>query len=296
MILEHRQRVGKALIKQAFEEDLGPRGDITTRALATTSQTVSASIIAKQNGVVCGLDIVTDVFEYIDPSMHLRFSARDGDAVRAGQILVTISGAADKILSAERTALNFLGHLSGIATFTKQFVDAVAGFKTTILDTRKTTPGWRVLEKYAVTCGGGENHRIGLYDMFLIKENHIQAAGGITNAVQRCRELMQKQHFQAEIEVETQNVDDVKKALSLRVDRILLDNMTPEQMRECIKIVNNRVPLEASGNVSLDTIRAIAETGVSFISIGALTHSAPSFDVSLLFHKTDAAMAPESTP
>jgi nicotinate-nucleotide pyrophosphorylase (carboxylating) len=284
VILEHRNRAAKALIKQAFEEDLGQRGDITTRALATSSQSVSASIIAKQNGVICGLEIVRDVFVYIDPSVRLDFSARDGDAVQPGQMLVDISGTADKILSAERIALNFLGHLSGIATYTKKFVDAVAGFEAMILDTRKTTPGWRVLEKYAVTCGGGENHRIGLFDMFLIKENHIQAAGSITNAVQRCHEFMQKHQFQAEIEVETQNVDNVKEALSQSVDRILLDNMTPEQMRECVKLVNHRIPLEASGNVSLDTIRAIADTGVNFISIGALTHSAPSFDVSLLVH------------
>lgn len=194
-----------------------------------------------------------------------------------------LSGSSQSILIAERTCLNFLGRLSGIATNARQFVDAIQGTKARILDTRKTTPGWRLLEKYAVLCGGGDNHRTGLYDMFLIKENHIVAAGGIGHAVDRCRRYMRVHHFQAEIEVETQNSDDVREALSLNVDRILLDNMSVAEIRQCVLLVNGRIPLEASGNVTLATVRDIAETGVDFISVGSLTHSAKAMDISLLF-------------
>ncbi|MBN1481639.1 carboxylating nicotinate-nucleotide diphosphorylase [candidate division KSB1 bacterium] len=279
-VLEHTAR---PLIKLAFKEDLGDRGDITTLAIGVTDHHCSASIIARQKGVIAGIDLLTLAFHEIDPEIDLTFAVKDGDAVRPDQLLAKISGAADRILIAERTALNFFGHLSGIATLTRQFVDAVAGLKTKLLDTRKTIPGWRSLEKYAVRCGGGENHRMGLYDMFLIKENHIAAAGGLANAVRRCRDFMRTCNFKAEIEVEAQNLQDVKDALSLRVDRILLDNMPLNEIAKCVEFVNYRIPLEVSGNVSLATVRAIGETGVDYISIGALTHSAKNFDVSLLF-------------
>jgi nicotinate-nucleotide pyrophosphorylase (carboxylating) len=271
------------LISLAFDEDLGSRGDITSLALAVPDKTANAHIIAKQRGIVCGLDVLKMVFQHIDPSIQVVLKATDGDLVEPKQLLVELSGSSEKILIAERTALNFLGRLSGVATFTYQFVKEVGQLKTKLLDTRKTTPGWRLLEKYAVKCGGGENHRIGLYDMFLIKENHIAAAGGIAGAVRHCRDYMRSRNFHAEIEVETQNLQQVKEALALKVDRIMLDNMSTDELTECVQFVARRVPLEASGNVSLATVRRIAETGVDYISIGSLTHSAVSFDVSLLF-------------
>lgn len=283
MIPQHLQDTTRTLIKLAFLEDLADQGDITTLAMGIQNRHSNAVIIAKQSGVIAGLDAVHTAFHEIDSEIDLLFMVKDGDCVVQEQILVRISGPADHILIAERTALNFVGRLSGIASLTRQFVDAIAGLNTKILDTRKTTPGWRLLEKYAVACGGGENHRMGLFDMFLIKENHIAVAGGLANAVRRCRDFMQTNNFQAEIEVEAQNQQQVKEALSLRVDRILLDNMPLNEMKKCVEWINYRIPLEASGNVSLATVRAIAETGVDFISVGALTHSAKNFDVSLLF-------------
>ncbi len=277
-----QQHAASRLIKIALDEDFGQRGDITTRALGTTDDHVSARIIAKQRGLVCGLDILSLVFREIDASITISLKVKDGDAVEPRQTLVELYGSSEKILNAERTALNFLGRLSGIATLTHQFVEQVGELHTRLLDTRKTTPGWRVLEKYAVTCGGGANHRFGLYDMFLIKENHITAAGGLATAVRACRDYRRRMNFHADIEVETQNLEQVKEALALKVDRILLDNMSLEQLRECVDFVAHRIPLEASGNVSLATVRRIAETGVDFISIGSLTHSAVAFDVSLL--------------
>jgi len=273
------------LIKLAFEEDLGSLGDITSLALAEPDKQSNAKIIAKQHGVVCGLDILKLVFHETDSSVTVQLKANDGDVVQPLQRLVELSGSSEKILMAERTALNFLGRLSGIASLTCQFVEQVGELPTKLLDTRKTTPGWRLLEKYAVTCGGGTNHRVGLYDMFLIKENHIAAAGGIANAVRKCREYMSRQNFHAPIEVEAQNLQHVKEALALRIDRIMLDNMSLDQLRECVQFVAKRIPLEASGNVSLSTVRSIAETGVDYISIGSLTHSASTFDVSLLFDR-----------
>ena len=231
--------------------------------------------------MICGMDIAPLAFQELEA--HVDFAGRlDSRRVVAGERVAELRGPAQAILVAERTILNFMGRLSGIATMTRRFVDAVAGTKAKILDTRKTTPGWRLLEKYAVACGGGENHRIGLYDMFLLKENHIARAGGIESSVNACRTYMQKHGFQCDIEVETQNPQQVKQALLLGVDRIMLDNMTLEQMRECVQVVNGRIPLEASGNVSLQNVRRIAETGVDYISVGALTHSAPVFDFSLL--------------
>lgn len=276
------RKAASTLINLAFDEDLRQRGDITTLALGTPDHQVTARIIAKQHGVVCGLEILQMVFQQVDPAINITFKAKDGDVVEPRQTLVELSGSSEKILMAERTGLNFLGRLSGVATLTHHFVHKVGELGTKLLDTRKTTPGWRLLEKYAVTCGGGQNHRIGLYDMFLIKENHIAAAGGIAQAVRRCRDYKTRENLQADIEVETQNLDDVKEALALKVDRIMLDNMSLDQLKECVDFVAHRVPLEASGNVSLETVRKIAETGVDYISIGSLTHSATAFDVSLL--------------
>ena len=273
----------RRLVSLAIQEDLETRGDITTAALETKQQSADAFIIAKQDGVVCGLEIVPLVFHEIDSTITIECDVDDGDRVVPQQTLVRLTGPSNSILIAERISLNFVGRLSGIATLTHLFVNAVTGTKAQILDTRKTIPGWRLLEKYAVRCGGGMNHRTGLYDMFLIKENHIIAAGGMTKAVQKCRRYINEQNFWAEIEVEAQNSDDVSEALSLNVDRIMLDNMSLEEMRQNVRLVNGRIPLEASGNVTLSRVNAIAETGVDYISVGFLTHSAASFDVSLLF-------------
>ena len=270
------------LIDAALQEDLGRRGDITATAVLKSDSMNSAAVIAKQEGIVCGTEISKAVFHKLDPDIDVEIKIQDGQPVKEQNVIIELAGKTKFILQGERTALNFLGRLSGIATLTHQFVNSVSHTRAVCLDTRKTTPGWRKLEKYAVACGGGSNHRMGLYDMFLIKENHISAAGSIADAVERCRSFMKHHHFRAEIEVETVNLEQVKQAFALHVDRIMLDNMNPEIMRECVDFIDNRTKLEASGNVSLQTIRSIAETGVDFISVGALTHSAGTFDASLL--------------
>ena len=267
------------LVKLALEEDLGDLGDITSRATIPETQTIHARITAKAPGVVAGLLLVECVYQQIDPQVVVTRRAQDGDAVTPGIIVCEVVGAGRSVLSGERVALNFLQRLSGIATLTAQFVAAVEGTNTVILDTRKTTPGWRALEKYAVRMGGGANHRMGLYDMVLIKDNHIAATGGITVAVTALRDCPDAHDLAIEVEVE--NLDGLREALGCSVDRILLDNMSLDQMREAVVIAAGKVPLEASGNMTLDRVRAVAQTGVDFISIGALTHSAPALDLSM---------------
>ncbi len=265
-------------IKQALHEDVGA-GDATTNSIVPADAMMNGKIIAKQSGVVAGLDVAREVFHLLDDAIQFEALAHDGERVLSQAELIRLRGHARPLLIGERTALNYLGRMSGIATLTNQFVDAVAGTNAKILDTRKTAPGLRMLDKLAVKLGGGENHRIGLFDMILIKDNHIDFAGSIEEAVRRAREYQSG----LEIEVETRNLDDVKVALNLGVERILLDNMSIEMMKEAVQITNGRAKLEASGNVSMETVRAIAETGVDFISIGALTHSAKVFDFSLQF-------------
>ena len=265
-----------ASIQRALEEDIGT-GDVTTNSIVPANATMRGQIIAKQNGIIAGLDVAEACFNLIDPQISFTAQVGEGEQVQDRQLLATISGPARALLTGERTALNFLGRMSGIATLTRQFVDAVAGTKAVILDTRKTASGLRATDKLAVARGGGQNHRIGLYDMILIKDNHIDFAGGIEEAVRRAKASANG----IQIEVEARNVDDVKAALDLGVERILLDNMSNEMMREAVRITASRAKLEASGNVTLETVRNIAETGVDFISSGALTHSAKVFDVSL---------------
>jgi nicotinate-nucleotide pyrophosphorylase (carboxylating) len=271
----------RTLIEQALLEDLGERGDITTQALLKREQRIRAEMIVKQDGVICGLEICEQVFQHVDRKTVLERFARDGEAVHAKQIVCAITGQVGALITAERTALNFLGRLSGIATLTRMFVDRVAGTGAQILDTRKTTPGWRCLEKQAVRCGGGTNHRMGLYDLFLVKDNHIAAAGSITKAVAECHNYMKLNDFSAPIEVEAKTLAEVDEAVHLAVDRIMLDNMSIDLMRQCVQWVNHRIPLEASGRVSLETVRTIAETGIEYISIGSLTHSARVLDISM---------------
>jgi nicotinate-nucleotide pyrophosphorylase (carboxylating) len=262
-------------ICRALEEDIGA-GDATTDSIVPPEATMRGQIIAKQDGVIAGLDVAGAAYQLLDSEVDFAAQVEDGSRVTRGGILALVSGRTRSLLTAERTALNFLGRISGIATLTRQFVDAVAGTRAVILDTRKTAPGLRVVDKLAVLRGGGQNHRIGLYDMILIKDNHIDFAGGIEEAVRRAR----ASHSGLPIEVEARTVDDVRIALGLGVERILLDNMSIQQMTEAVKLTNGRAKLEASGNVSLETVRKIAETGVDFISAGALTHSAKVFDVS----------------
>ncbi len=269
-------------IRRALDEDIGT-GDATTDAIVPLDATMRGQIIAKQDGIIAGLDVARAAYELLDSSVDFRIAAQlaDGSRVARGGLLALVSGRTSSLLTAERTALNFLGRMSGIATLTRQFVDAVAGTRAVILDTRKTAPGLRLVDKLAVKLGGGGNHRIGLYDMILIKDNHIDYAGGIEEAVRRARAY----DSGLQIEVETRTLNDVNVALKLGVERILLDNMSVEMMIEAVKLTNGRAKLEASGNVTLETVRRIAETGVDFISVGALTHSAKVFDVSFDYIK-----------
>lgn len=264
-------------IENALSEDIG-QGDVTTEATIPVDSTSTAEMLAKQEMVLAGLDVSREVFHYLDPATKFEPRAKDGDKIKAGTVLARVSGKTRVLLTGERVALNLLQHLSGIATLTAKYVEQLNGLKAQVLDTRKTTPGLRQLEKYAVRMGGGKNHRMGLYDMVLIKDNHIASAAGIANAVLRVRNKMQSRF---KIEVETKTLDEVREALAAQADTIMLDNMPVEIMREAVKLIAGRALVEASGNVTLDTIRAIAETGVDFISTGSITHSAPAADISM---------------
>lgn len=264
-----------AAIHRALQEDIG-EGDATSASIIPAEAQMTGQIIAKQAGIIAGLDVAQAVYDSFDPRVDFRAQAAEGARVTNRQVVATLSGPARSLLTAERTALNFLGRASGIATLTRQFVDAIAGTRAVILDTRKTAPGLRMLDKLAVQRGGGHNHRIGLYDMILIKDNHIDFSGSLTEAV-RCARAAETG---LGIEVEARTLADVREALAIGVKRILLDNMPPEMMRAAVQLCAGRAKLEASGNVSLENARTIAETGVDYISIGALTHSAKVFDVS----------------
>ena len=269
----------ETLVKLALQEDLGALGDVTSLATLAPNVMIHGQIVAKAAGVIAGLPLVEMVYHKVDPDVRIEFCAQDGTRVEPGTRVGELVGAGRSILTGERVALNFLQQLSGVATLTAHFVQAVAGTKAVILDTRKTIPGWRSLEKYAVRMGGGHNHRMGLYDMVMIKDNHIDAAGGITQAVAAVRSNAESQGL--EIEVEVRSLDELREALILQVDRILLDNMSENQMREAVAITAGRVPLEASGNMSLERAAAVAATGVDYVSVGALTHSAPALDLSM---------------
>jgi nicotinate-nucleotide pyrophosphorylase (carboxylating) len=264
-----------ACIQRALAEDIGP-GDATTNSIVPAEASLTAEIVAKQDGVVAGLDIAREVLLSLDQAVDFSVHVAEGTRVDRRVVLAQVTGSARALLTGERTALNFLGRMSGIATLTRQFVDAIAGTRAAILDTRKTAPGLRTLDKLAVLRGGGQNHRLGLFDMILIKDNHIDFAGSLAAAVNRARAAQ----TQLEIEVETRTLADVEDALRLGIRRILLDNMSTATMREAVKLNQGQARLEASGNVTLSTVREIAETGVDYISVGALTHSPKVFDVS----------------
>jgi nicotinate-nucleotide pyrophosphorylase (carboxylating) len=271
-------------IARALAEDVGP-GDATTEAIVPPGARMRGAIVARQAGVVAGLDVAAAVFQAVDPRARLEPAVAEGARVAAGAPLASVAGPARALLTAERTALNFLGRMSGIATLTGRFVDAVAGTRAVILDTRKTAPGLRAIDKLAVQRGGGHNHRLGLYDQILIKDNHIDFAGSLAEAVGRARAAGRG----LPLEVEARTLAEVRAALDLGVDHILLDNMSLATLREAVALVAGRARLEASGNVTLETVRAIAETGVDAISAGALTHSAPVFDVCLEWQPGPAA-------
>jgi len=266
------------LVERALREDIG-NGDVTTRAIVLPEANVTGRFAANEPGVVAGVEVAAMVYAAVDERIQFTPDLNDGDLVASGTFVGTVAGPASGILAAERVALNFMQRMSGIATMTRKFVDAVSGMKAVILDTRKTAPGLRLLDKWAVQLGGGQNHRMGLFDMALVKENHIAVAGGIAEAVRRVRKTNDRDFL---VEVEVRNLDELKEALGLKVDRILLDNMSLEALREAVGIAGGRVPLEASGKVTLENVGEIAATGVDFISVGALTHSVQALDISFL--------------
>jgi nicotinate-nucleotide pyrophosphorylase (carboxylating) len=264
------------LITAAIAEDIGS-GDATTRAVIPPHAVGRAHILTKEDGIVAGLPVARAVFTKKDPNIVFTAERTDGDPVKPSDILVYLEGPLVSILSVERIVLNFMQRLSGIATLAAKFVEAVKGTRAVILDSRKTTPGYRLMEKYAVRIGGAQNHRRGLYDMMMVKDNHIKAVNSISLAVRRARES----YPSLPLEVEVDSLEHLREALSLPVDRILLDNMDLETIHQAVILVDNRVPLEVSGGVTLENVRQIAETGVNYISVGALTHSAPAIDLSL---------------
>ena len=266
------------VVRAALAEDLGRAGDITSQACVAPEARLQVQFAARQAGVIAGLDCARLAMAAMDPALRFSAQRRDGDRVEAGEVLARVEGNARAILAAERTALNLLGRLSGVATLTRAYVDAVAGTKARIVDTRKTTPGLRLLEKYAVRCGGGVNHRFGLDDAILIKDNHVAAAGGVGPALDRAK--ASAGHL-VQIEVEVDSLEQLDEALAHQPDVILLDNFSPDGLREAVRRTAGRVRLEASGGVNLQTVRAIAESGVDVISVGALTHSAAVLDIGL---------------
>lgn len=272
------QNAVDAIIRTALTEDLQEAGDITSKAVLPSSFKVKAEIVSKDTGIIAGMNVAARVFHLVDPDLSVSLKVEDGHVITPGQLLALIEGQAKSILVAERTALNFLQHMSGIATLTLQFVEKVTPYPVKILDTRKTTPGLRVLEKYAVTVGGGYNHRFGLYDMVLIKENHVKAVGGVKNAIALVRRSLGKD---IKIEVETEHLEQVKEAIDEQPDIIMLDNMSLESMQEAARLVDGRALLEASGGVKLSNVLEIAKTGVDLISTSELTQSALSLDMSL---------------
>ena len=270
------------LIKMALSEDIGD-GDHSTLACIPTTATGIAKMVAKQDGILCGSEVGERVFKLVDNNLKVCLLKHDGESITRGDIVMTIEGPSGSILTAERTALNFMQRLSGIATETHRMVSMLNGLHTQLLDTRKTTPNMRLLEKYAVACGGGTNHRIGLYDMVMLKDNHIDFAGGIEAAIDRTRDYLKANKKDLKIEIEVRNLDELQRVLDHGgVNRIMLDNFDTATLREAVKRIDGKYETEASGGITDETLRAYAETGVDFISVGALTHHIKSLDLSLV--------------
>lgn len=268
-------------ITAAIAEDVGD-GDHSSLAAIPATATSRARLLVKDDGILAGVEVAWKIFQHIDPTLHTDIKLTDGSEIRKGDIAFTVEGPARSILTAERLVLNTLQRMSGIATKTHHFTRLIQGTKAQLLDTRKTTPNFRLLEKWAVRIGGGTNHRIGLYDMIMLKDNHIDMAGGIENAIIRTKDYLRDGNKNLKIEVETRNLDEVKEVLRVGgIDIIMLDNMSPTQMKEAVALIGGRFKTEASGGISEDSIREIAGCGVDFISVGALTHSIKSLDLSL---------------
>jgi nicotinate-nucleotide pyrophosphorylase (carboxylating) len=268
------------IIKSALKEDICS-GDITTKATINKSLKAAGKFLIKADGIIAGLEIAKKVFIAVDPKIKFEIKINDGSKVKYGDIAAVVYGKAQSLLTAERTALNFLQRMSGIATLANEYSEKVKHTKAKIIDTRKTVPGLRLLDKLAVKIGGCKNHRMGLYDMFLIKDNHIEVAGSIFKAVEACVKYNKKHHTKFKIEVETKNLKEVEEALNTKANIIMLDNFKIDEMKKAVKLINGKCKVEASGGVNLETVKEIAETGVDFISVGAITHSVKALDISL---------------
>jgi len=273
----------KELIRHALQEDIGS-GDHSSLAAIPETAKGKMKLLAKENGIIAGIEVAKEVLQQVDPSISMKYFFKDGYEICVGDIVFELEGYARGMLTAERTLLNFMQRLSGIATVSKQYADAVKGTKTKILDTRKTTPNLRVLEKYAVKIGGSENHRFGLYDMIMLKDNHIDFSGGIENAIDATHNYLKKNKLDLKIEIETRTIEEVKRVIKHgKIDRIMLDNFTPEAINEAMLWIDGKYETEASGGITLKNIKEYVQTGVDYISIGALTHHILSLDLSLKF-------------
>ncbi|MBR0077808.1 MAG: carboxylating nicotinate-nucleotide diphosphorylase [Bacteroidales bacterium] len=273
------------IIRQSILEDVGD-GDHSSLSCIDKSHQGSMQLLVKEDGIIAGIEVAKEVLAIIDPEIKMEQFLHDGDSVRKGDIAFILTGSVQSMLTAERTVLNFMQRMSGIATETHRYVKMVEGTKATILDTRKTTPNMRYFEKYAVKVGGAENHRFGLFDMIMLKDNHIDFAGGIEQAIDRARNYLKEKNLNLKIEIETRSLNDVRRVMAHGgVDRIMLDNFTPDLIREAVKIIGGKYETEASGGITDQTLRQYAETGVDYISVGALTHHIKSLDLSLKFRK-----------
>lgn len=277
--MKTKEELIDALIDLAFAEDIGD-GDHTTLSTIPADAMGRQHLLVKEEGILAGVDIARRVFERYDPSLKMTVMIGDGSRVKPGDIAFVVEGPVRSLLVTERTMLNIMQRMSGIATMTACYQERLKGLKAKVLDTRKTTPGMRILEKEAVRIGGGANHRIGLFDMILIKDNHVDFAGGIPNAVSRARAYLKEKGKDLKIEVEVRNTDEIRQALDAKVDRIMLDNFTPERTAEAVALIGGAAEIESSGGITLDTLRAYGEAGVDFISVGALTHSVKGLDMS----------------
>lgn len=277
--METNDQLITELIRLAFAEDVGD-GDHTTLSTIPADARGRQRLIVKEEGILAGVEIARKVFEFFDPELKMTVYLTDGTHVKPGDVAFEVEGSVRSLLQTERTMLNIMQRMSGIATTTARYQERLAGLKTKVLDTRKTTPGMRLLEKEAVKIGGGANHRIGLFDMILIKDNHVDFAGGIPEAVRRAKEYCKSKGKDLKIEVEVRNEDEIRQALEADVDRIMLDNFTPERTREAVKLIGGRTEIESSGGITIDTLREYGECGVDYISVGALTHSVKGLDMS----------------
>lgn len=281
-ISQHKKHFNfKTFVQDALQEDVGD-GDHSALATIPASKKGKCHLLVKENGILAGVEAAKEIFKIIDPKFKVTIFIKDGTPVKVGDIAFIVEGSSQKLLTAERLVLNVMQRMSGIATKTNYLQSLCKGTKTKVIDTRKTTPGFRFFEKWAVVIGGGSNHRFGLYDMIMLKDNHIDFCGGITKAVNKVKEYLKANNLDLRIEVETRNLDNVKEALACDgIHRIMLDNFTPDKVKEAVDIIHKKYETEASGGITLETIRNYAETGVDFISVGALTHSVKSLDLSL---------------